>query len=93
MYLWICGYVFLFVNKLRKKLRDNIFKNIKNSDDHNIILVQKLGKKIQSCLYDQILQTFSNLILFGIVGLVDVDFTTVLGRSETRNFSWLNECK
>ena len=47
IYLWICDYVFLFLKKLRKKLRKNIFTNIKNSDDHNIIiLVQNLGKKV-----------------------------------------------
>ena len=59
--------VFLFLKKLRNKLRKNIFTNINNSDDHNIILVQNLKKKL---LYDQIFQTFSNPILFGIVSLV-----------------------
>ena len=46
IYLWICENVSLFLKKLGKKLRNNILTNIKNSDDHNIILEQNLGKKI-----------------------------------------------
>ena len=69
MYLWICDYVFQFLKKFSKQFW-NIFTNIKNSDDHNLILVQNLGKKIQPCLNDQIFQTFAIQILFGIFGIV-----------------------
>ena len=52
-YFLIYGHIFMnlwlsfpILKKFRKKLRNNIFTNMKHLDDHNIILVQNVGKKI-----------------------------------------------
>ena len=65
--LWLC---FPIPEEIKKEIKKQHCYKYQELRWYNIILVQNLGKKIWSCLYDQIFQTFSNLILLSIVGLV-----------------------
>ena len=67
MNLWMC---FPIPKEIKKKIKKQHCYKYQELRWYNMILAQNLGEKIWSCLYDQIFQAFSNLILLSIVGQV-----------------------
>ena len=53
-------------------------------------MVQNLGKKIQFCLYDQTFQTFSNLNLFNMVGLIYAETLQLFKLIRYKEFQIIN---